>query len=414
LRPLYSIGIYIASYIIKSLALFNSKLKKGVIGRKETFRKLEDAIKQNDKVFWFHCASLGEYEQGLPVFEALKTKHPDYKIVLSFFSPSGYEVRKNTKIADVIIYLPLDTKANAKRFLDIVNPEYVIFVKYELWPNLLLELKRRKVNAILISAVFRESQSFFKWYGGFMTASLFAFKHIFTQDENSKNLLKTIDYNNVSVSGDTRFDRVLNQLKVDNSVSFIEEFKAHKLCLVFGSTWPEDDKLYLDFINSNENSDLKFVIAPHNIKPSYIASLKTQLKGKTICYSQLSNQDLSDYKVFILDTIGYLSKVYSYANIAYVGGGAGSTGLHNILEPAVFGIPILIGKNYEKFPEAKTLIDLGGVTSVGSSTAFNSTLNALITDDTLRKSQGDITKSFIDTNSGAVNRIMDYVEIIDL
>ncbi len=410
MRLLYSIGIYIASFIIKPLALFNSKLKQGVIGRKETFRKLEGAIKHGDKTFWFHCASLGEYEQGLPVFEALKTKHPDYKIVLSFFSPSGYEVRKNTKIADVVVYLPLDSKTNAKRFLDIVNPEYVIFVKYEIWPNLLLELKKRKINAILISAVFRESQSFFKWYGGFVTASLFAFKHIFTQDENSKKLLETIDYKNVSVSGDTRFDRVSNQLKVDNSVSFIEEFRAHKLCLVFGSTWPEDDKLYLGFINRNENSDLKFVLAPHNIKPSYMASLKTQLKVKTICYSELSNQNLSDYKVFILDTIGYLSKVYSYANIAYIGGGAGTTGLHNILEPAVFGIPLLIGKNYDKFPEAKTLINLGGITSLASSSAFNSTLNALITDETLRKSQGQITKSFIESNTGAVLKIMDYLE----
>lgn len=410
LKGLYSIGIYIASFVIKGLALFNTKLKQGVVGRKETFLKLKQAIQPNDKTFWFHCASLGEYEQGLPVFEALKAKHPEYKVVLTFFSPSGYEVRKNAPIADVVVYLPLDTSSNAKRFLDLVNPDYILFVKYEIWPNFLHEIKRRQLKAILISAVFRKDQAFFKWYGTYTKSALFGFEHIFTQDENSKLLLKSINYNAVSVSGDTRFDRVSNQLKVNNSVSFINEFKGENLCMVFGSSWPDDDKLYLDFINNNQN--LKFVIAPHNIKLSYIASLKTQLKVKTICFSELNeNENLSDYKVFILDTIGYLSKVYSYADIAYVGGGAGSTGLHNILEPAVFGIPILIGKNYDKFPEAKTLIELEGVTSVATSSAFNSALKALITDDTLRKKQGAITKSYIVSNTGAVVTIMDYLEV---
>ncbi|WP_405573426.1 3-deoxy-D-manno-octulosonic acid transferase [Winogradskyella sp. Asnod2-B02-A] len=411
MKGLYSIGIYIASFVIKIAAVFNSKLNKGVIGRKNTFSKLKNAIKPEDKTFWFHCASLGEYEQGLPVFEALKSKHPNHKVVLSFFSPSGYEVRKNAKIADVVVYLPLDTSAYAKRFLNLVHPDYILFVKYEIWPNFLHEIKKRNLNAILISAVFRKDQAFFKWYGGYMRSALFGFNHIFTQEENSKLLLKNIHYNSVSVSGDTRFDRVSNQLKIDNSVSFIEKFKDEKLCVVFGSTWPDDDKLYFDFINNPKNSKVKFVIAPHNIKPGYITSLKSQLKVKTICYSELNqNENLADFNVFILDTIGYLSKVYSYANIAYVGGGAGSTGLHNILEPAVFGIPILIGKNYKKFPEAKTLINLGGVRSLASSTAFNSTLNALITDNVLRKKQGEITKSFIDTNTGAVLKIMNYLE----
>ena len=400
-----------ASFVIKVAALFNTKLKKGVEGRKNTFSKLENNIKPEDKTFWFHCASLGEYEQGLPVFEALKAKHPNYKVVLSFFSPSGYEVRKNTAIADVVVYLPLDTTTNAKRFLDLVNPDYILFVKYEIWPNFLHEIKKRDLKAILISAVFRKDQAFFKWYGSYMTSALFGFKHIFTQNENSKVLLENIGYNSVSVSGDTRFDRVSNQLKIDNHVSFIEAFKANKSCVVFGSTWPDDDKLYLDFINNPENSNVKFIIAPHNIKPSYIASLKSQLKVKTICYSELNqNENLSDYNVFILDTIGYLSKVYSYADIAYIGGAAGSTGLHNILEPAVFGIPIIIGKNYEKFPEAKTLISKGGVTSVSSSEAFNSTLKAIISDDVLRKKQGEITKSYINSNTGAVLQIMDYLE----
>lgn len=411
MRLIYSIGIYIASFVIKLLALFNVKLKHGVLGRKNTFKILENSINKDDKTFWFHCASLGEYEQGLPVFEALKAKHPNYKVVLTFFSPSGYEVRKNAKIADFVTYLPLDTKTNAKRFLDLINPDYIIFVKYEIWPNFLLEIKKRQLKAILISAVFRKNQSFFKWYGGFMKSALFGFNHVFTQDENSENLLKSINYQNVSVSGDTRFDRVSNQLNMDNSVSFIDAFKDKKLCIVFGSTWPDDDKLFMDFINNNSNPNIKFLIAPHNIKTSYITSIKSQLKPNAISYSEMNGNDLSGYTIFIMDTIGYLSKAYSYADIAYVGGAAGSTGLHNILEPAVFGIPILIGTNYQKFQEAKTLINIGGVISVSSSKAFNSTMNGLINDTTLRFEKGNINRDFILKNKGAVIQILDYILI---
>jgi 3-deoxy-D-manno-octulosonic-acid transferase len=410
LRLLYSIVIYIAGFFIGLAALFNAKLKQGFKGRTQTFKKLTHAINKTDKTFWFHCASLGEYEQGLPVFEALKSKHPNYKIVLSFFSPSGYEVRKNTTLADVVVYLPLDIKKNARRFLDIVRPDFTIFVKYEIWPNFLTEIKKRDYNAILISALFRENQSFFKWYGGFMKSSLFAFNHIFTQNEVSKVLLAKIDYNTVSVSGDTRFDRVSNQLEIDNRVSFIETFKNNKTCIVFGSTWPDDDKLYIDYIN-NTNQDIKFIIAPHHLKPSYISALKSQLKVKYICFSEMNKNDLTDSNVFILDTIGYLSKVYSYADMAYVGGAAGNTGLHNILEPAVFGVPIIIGKNYDKFPEAKVLIDLGGVTSVSSAVVFESILNALISDITLRKKQGGINKEFIEKNRGAVIQILNFIRI---
>ncbi|BAO75012.1 3-deoxy-D-manno-octulosonic acid transferase [Winogradskyella sp. PG-2] len=411
MRVLYSLGIYIASFIVKLVALFNPKLKQGVSGRKETFNKLRNNIKPNDKTFWFHCASLGEYEQGLPVFEALKTKYPEYKIVLSFFSPSGYEVKKDTEIADVVVYLPLDTTSNAKRFLNLVNPDYIIFIKYEIWPNFLLEIKKRHLNAILISAVFRKSQSFFKWYGGFMTSALFAFKHIFTQDKNSKILLENIDYKSTSVSGDTRFDRVSNQLSINNSLSFIEEFVANKFCVVIGSTWPEDDKLYMNFINTNLNSNIKFIIAPHNVKANYTASLKSQLKTTTVSYSEMSDQNLADYSVFILDTIGYLSKVYSYADIAYVGGGAGSTGLHNILEPAVFGIPIIIGKNYDKFPEAKTLVNKGGVATAINPNTFESNLNTLLENSQLVENKGQINSRFIEKNKGAVIQILDYIRI---
>jgi len=411
LRILYSIGIFIASFIIKLIAIFNVKLKEGVDGRKQTFHKLDQALKPNDKTFWFHCASLGEYEQGLPVFEALKKQHPQYKIVLSFFSPSGYNVRKNSKIADVVVYLPLDSKENAKRFLTIVNPSYIVFVKYEIWPNYLHEIKKRQLKAILISAVFREKQSFFKWYGGFTRSSLFAFEHIFTQDENSKNLLQSINYTKVTVSGDTRFDRVLNQMEIDNTIDFIKNFKGDQLCVVFGSTWPEDDKLFLDFINRNADSAVKFIIAPHNIKPNYIASINSQLSVNTIQFSEMTNKDLGNYKVFILDTIGYLSRAYSYADIAYVGGGAGQTGLHNILEPAVFGIPILIGKNFEKFPEAIQLVAINGVTFISTKDEFEIAINRLIENPDQRQIQGSINRNYIENNSGAVIQILDSIRI---
>ncbi|WP_339624881.1 glycosyltransferase N-terminal domain-containing protein [uncultured Winogradskyella sp.] len=407
---MYSTGIYIASFLIKLIALFNPKLKKGVIGRRDTFKKLKKEIKPNDKTFWFHCASLGEYEQGLPVFEGLKLKYPDHKIVISFFSPSGYEVRKNAKLADVVIYLPLDTKQNAKRFLDLVNPNYIVFVKYEIWPNILLEVRKRNIKCILISAVFRKNQSFFKWYGGLTKSALFAFDHIFTQDDNSQNLLRTLGLPHVTVSGDTRFDRVSNQLTVDNSISFINTFKQDKLCVVFGSTWPDDDKLFIDYINKSDG-DIKFIIAPHDIKTSYIESLKSQLKVKTVCFSNMANKDLSTYSVFILDTIGYLSRVYSYADIAYVGGAAGSTGLHNVLEPAVFGVPILIGKNYKKFPEAEVLTGYGGITSITNRADLETALEVLVKQSNRRKKQGTINKTFIEKNRGAVIQILDYVRI---
>ena len=410
MRLLYSIGINIATIVIGLLALFNTKLRLGVIGRKETFKKLSESITANDKTLWFHCASLGEYEQGLPVFEALKEQYPDHKVILSFFSPSGYQVKQNSKIADVVVYLPLDTAQNAKRFINMVHPDYVIFIKYEFWPNFLNEIQGRKIKAILISALFRKEQSFFKWYGTFMTSSLFAFQHIFTQDKNSKDLLKSINYKSVSVSGDTRFDRVKNQLNIDNSIPFIEEFKNDKLCIVFGSTWPEDDKLYMHFIN-NSKDNLKFIIAPHNINTNYIETLISQLEVTSVKYSDKSQKDLSQYKVFILDTIGYLSKAYSYADIAYVGGAAGRTGLHNILEPAVFNIPLIIGKNYDRFPEAKKLIALGGLSSVSSLIEFERLINDLIHNKNLREEKGDINYQFIEKNKGAVVQILNYIRI---
>ncbi|WP_354667427.1 3-deoxy-D-manno-octulosonic acid transferase [Pseudotamlana agarivorans] len=409
---IYNIGMQLAEVVLNGGALVNDKLKKGVEGRKNTFNLLNKGIKPSDKTLWFHCASLGEYEQGLPVFKALRDHFKNHKIILSFFSPSGYEIRKNSPIADVVIYLPLDTKNNAKRFLDIVNPELTIFVKYDIWPVFLIELKKRQGRAILISAAFRENQSFFKWYGKPLREALFAFEHIFTQNEESKNLLKSINYNHVTVAGDTRYDRVTNQLDIDNTLDFIENFKDDKLCVVAGSTWPEGESLLINFINEQANKDLKFIIAPHQIKQEKVKQLQSQLQVPSVLFSKKEKYDLSEAKVFIIDTIGILTKIYNYADIAYVGGALGQTGLHNTLEPAVFGVPIIIGKHYNKFPEAKALINNGGMFSISSQNEFNSVLLSMIKNKDLRLQTGHKNEAFIKKNKGAVVQILNYLRIL--
>ncbi|MEZ4792679.1 MAG: glycosyltransferase N-terminal domain-containing protein [Gelidibacter sp.] len=411
LRFLYTIGIYIANFHLKIIALFNHKLKLGVKGRAKTFQILENAIQANDTTMWFHCASLGEYEQGLPVFKELRNEHPNHKIVLTFFSPSGYEIRKNTDIADVVVYLPMDTKHNAKRFLDVVHPELTIFVKYDIWPNYLIELKKRRLKAILISALFRKNQSYFKAHGAMLREALSAFQHIFVQDKMSEKLLKTINFNNVTIAGDTRFDRVSDQLNQNNTLPFIETFKGNDLCVVIGSSWPEDEELLIPFINANASKNVKYIIAPHTIKSNQINDLISKLNVKTVRYSEMDGKNLADYSVFIIDTIGLLSKIYSYADIAYVGGAMGTTGLHNILEPAVFGVPIIIGKNYDKFPEAKQMINEAGVVSILNYNELDNTLSGLINASSKRLELGQMNGQFITSNKGAVIRIVDSLHI---
>lgn len=409
MRTLYNIALYIAEFFLRILAFFNKKIKLGVAGRAETFKILEKHLSKQNRTFWFHCASLGEYEQGLPIFKKLRSDNPNHKIVLTFFSPSGYEIRKNTDVADVVVYLPMDTKRNAKRFVNLVHPELSIFVKYEIWPNYLYELKRQSLRALLISAVFRKEQSYFKFYGGMMRTALNTFEHIFVQDEPSMNLLNAAHFNKVTRSGDTRYDRVSDQLQQDNSLAFIEDFINGKLCIVIGSSWPEDDALLKTYINSQESTEVKFIIAPHNIKSSQITEFVNQLNKKTVLYSEKDNQVLSEFKVLIVDTIGLLSKIYAYADIAYVGGAMGQTGLHNILEPAVFGAPIIIGKNYRKFPEAYQMIEHGGVMSINNAAELQNLLDELITNPRKRKALGQLNQEFIKDNKGAVIQIMSYL-----
>ncbi|MCC1483814.1 3-deoxy-D-manno-octulosonic acid transferase [Winogradskyella immobilis] len=409
MKTLYSSGIHIANLFIKGASIFNKKLKLGVVGRSETFTRLKTHISEKDRTFWFHCASLGEYEQGLPVFQQLKEKYPTHKIVLSFFSPSGYEIRKDSPIADIAVYLPLDTKNNAKQFLDLVHPDLIVFVKYDIWPNFLEEIQQRQLRALLISATFRAEQSFFKSYGGFMRNALFAFEHIFTQDESSKILIEGIGYSSVSVSGDTRYDRVSHQLNIDNTLTHIETFKDNQTTIIFGSSWPEDDAIFIPLINSCKNKDIKFIIAPHNIKPSYTKSLVSQIESDTVSYTNMSSNTLQDYKVFILDTIGQLSKAYHYADIAYVGGAIGKTGLHNILEPAVFSLPIVIGNNHKKFPEAMKMQKNGGLFSISNQKEFNDIIHTLIEDQPFRVKSGQLNSDYITLHKGATTSIIEYL-----
>lgn len=411
MQLLYNIAIYLLKFAVYIGSFFDAKLKLGIEGRRETFKKLKQTISNTDKVFWFHCASLGEYEQGLPVFERLKKAHPDYKVVLSFFSPSGYEIRKNAPIADVVVYLPIDTPHNAQTFLELVHPSFIVFVKYEIWINYLKFIKKQGRRAILISALFREHQVFFKWYGGLFKKALNAFEHIFVQNVTSELLLKRINYQTVTIAGDTRFDRVIQNQIASKQLDQIAAFVGNSLCMVVGSSWPEDEVLWTTFINKNDLTNLKFILVPHNVDASHVAKLKANLKIASILYSESEKAHLKSSNVLIVDTIGLLSSIYSYAQIAYVGGAMGSTGLHNILEPAVYGIPIITGKNIEKFPEAKAMIKNGGLISVKNFDTFEQTLNKLINNFTYREELGAMNKHFIQLNQGAVNQIMTLVRI---
>lgn len=391
--------------------MFNKKIKLFYQGRKETFSKLE-SISKTDKVVWFHAASLGEFEQGRPIIEELKELYSDYKIVVTFFSPSGYEIRKSYPLADVICYLPLDTKSNVKKFIKLVHPDMAVMIKYEFWPNLLSELKKHGAPTILISGIFRKKQSFFKWYGGFMREKLTAFNHFFVQNETSKNLLNSIDFQNATIAGDTRFDRVYDILQQDNSLDFISEFKNSQYTVIAGSTWKEDEELIINYINNNATDDEKFIIAPHNINQKQIKELQSLINKKTILFSEKEGKLLSNYQVFIIDTIGLLTKIYSYADVAYVGGGL-ATGLHNILEPATYGVPVIFGGNkYNKFQEAIDLLEIGGAKTVTNTNEFSSNFALLKSGKKLREQMGNVNHNYILKNVGATKTIITYLKNI--
>jgi len=406
---LYNILVFVASFLLKVIALFNTKIALFVNGRNQTFQKLS-VLKKNDKIVWFHAASLGEFEQARPIIEVIRKKYKNYKIVVTFFSPSGYEIRKNYELADVVCYLPLDSKKNVRTFIKKLQPMLAVFIKYEFWPNLLNELKRNQIPTILVSGRFLKKHSFFKFYGGFMRKSLQAFHHFFVQDSASKDLLNSINFSNVTVSGDTRFDRVYEILQQDNTLDFIKEFKNNQYTVVAGSTWKEDDELLVNYINNSASEDEKFIIAPHNINPKEIARLKKSIQKKVVLFSEKSNTNLNEFQVFIIDTIGLLTKIYKYADVAYVGGGL-ATGLHNLLEPATFGVPVVFGGNkYHKFNEVVDLVALKGCISISDKPTFSAIFTKLRDDVSFREKTGTINKKYIEDHIGATEIAMRFID----
>ena len=410
MRFIYNLLISVVWLGLNLILLFNEKIRLFVTGRRETFEILRRSIKDGNQVIWIHAASLGEYEQGLPILERLKKEYPEHKILLTFFSPSGYEVKKNSSPADVVAYLPMDSKSNVKRFLDIANPSIAIFIKYEIWPNYLQELQKRSIPTLLISALFSKRQIFFKSYGGFMRKSLKSFHHFFVQDENSKGLLQNLGFTNVTVSGDTRFDRVSQILERDNQLDFMQTFKQDKTCFVAGSTWPEDEKILVEYINSSSTA-FKFVLAPHTMKASQMDKLVNSISKKVLKYSEIDSNEVSSADVLIIDTIGLLTKIYSYADIAYVGGGF-ATGLHNTLEPAVFGIPVIIGPQYQGYKEAEALVENKGIIPIDSFDSFKTVLTRFTENPQLVESTGKINANYIKKNQGASNRIIAHIQSI--
>ena len=402
---IYDITLFFLSISIRIAALFgNAKAKLWIEGRKNIFQKVKNKISElntpNSKLIWFHCASLGEFEQGRPLIESIKALSlgrgvgGEAKIILTFFSPSGYEIRKNYEHANAVFYLPLDTKENAKKFIELIQPSMVFFIKYEFWYHYFMELHKRKIPVYVVSAIFRPDQLFFKWYGGLFRKLLKTVKHFFVQNENSKSLLNSLGINNVTVSGDTRFDRVFDTCQNVKSFPLIEKFKDNKKVLIAGSTWEQDEKLLVELATLSPSplsqgrgvgGEVKLIIAPHEIHESHIQSIIQQLKNLTIVrYSQANEENVKGADVLVIDNIGMLSSLYQYGNIAYIGGGF-SKGIHNILEAATFGMPVIFGPNYEKFQEAKELIRLGGAFSIDSYEALEKTINFLLGDELVLK-----------------------------
>jgi 3-deoxy-D-manno-octulosonic-acid transferase len=381
--------------------MWNPKARLWVNGRNHF-----PVFNSEKKKIWFHCASLGEFEQGRPVLESLKEKFPQYEIVLSFFSPSGYEVRKNYPLADYVIYLPIDTPKNAKKLIQTINPALVIWVKYEYWFHYLSQLKSNHIPVILISGIFRKSQPFFKSYGGFWKNMLKCFNVVFVQDETSIELLKSIDITNTAISGDTRFDRVCAIAAENKTLPEIAAFTKDDFTVVAGSTWEDDENLIAPFIQKNKS--VKFIIAPHEISPSNLNRLKAKFDN-TIFYSEWKNNLTSTNHVLIIDNIGMLSALYKYASVAFIGGGFNKSGIHNTLEAAVYGKPIFFGPNYQKFAEAVSLVEKGGAFSVKSSSEFNESLTILMQNENKLVEASKLSHAFVKSKIGATAIIINYV-----
>ncbi|MDB5134974.1 MAG: 3-deoxy-D-manno-octulosonic acid transferase [Mucilaginibacter sp.] len=398
---IYNLGVRFYFFLILIASFFNKKAKLWINGRKNI------SYQNYQQCAWFHFASLGEFEQGLPVLIKFKEHYPDIKIVLTFFSPSGYEIRKNTPFADAVYYLPLDTPSNARKFIKTINPTIAIFTKYEYWYHFFNELDQRGIPLYIISGIFRPGQIFFRWYGGLHRRMLSFVTYFFVQDEDSKTLLQKIGITNVSVSGDTRFDRVWANAQQPKSIPAISKFKdGHKL-FIAGSTWPADEELVAQLVSNYP--DWKFIFAPHEINEEKINSLAGILPiNSAIKYSQLTTHNTQ--QVLIIDNIGILSSLYQYGDIAYIGGGFGA-GIHNTLEAAAFGLPVIFGPNYDRFKEAKDLIALKGGFSINNIDTIKNTVRVLVEDEGQCKALGEKIKEYVRNNTGATEMIINHIDL---
>lgn len=403
---IYRIIIFLYTLAIRLAAPFNERAGKWVKGRKHLFSHIKEKISRTHgrKTVWFHCASLGEFEQGRPVMEAIRQKSPDVFIVLTFFSPSGYEIRKNYDQADLVTYLPVDTPKNARWFLDEIRPDIAVFVKYEFWYFFLRELRKRDIPTLLISAIFRKEQLFFKNYGKFYLNMLRFFTRIFVQDPDSRKILNDAGIPNVEVSGDTRYDRVLMIAENPAHIPQAESFARGHTVIVAGSTWPEDEKLLVQYILGNHRP-YRWIIAPHEINESHIASLMKALSGKAERFSQLKGTPDSRVHVLVIDNVGILSSLYALGDVAYIGGGFGK-GIHNLLEAAVYGVPVIFGPNYHKFREAHDLIRINSGFSISSFEELSPILNQFYDQPEQRKSAGKSGRELIRKKAGATQQIV--------
>lgn len=416
---------YMGQIIYNSLSFFgqlllrplqwvgSKKLRAFWNGRDNTWEQLEILDPANDKRLWMHCASLGEFEQGRPILEWLRQKYSEHQIVLSFFSPSGFAPKQKTPLADLVVYLPWDSPSKAKKFLDSVAPSAAYIVKSDLWPNYLTQLRQRNIPTYVIAARFKSKHWIFGPAGGFMRDHLKGLTHLFVQDQNSLDLLKKHGINHCSISGDTRFDRVWAQSKQDNSLDFLEVFKTDEPCVILGSSWPADHNIWLETINLFTAKGVKFIIAPHDLNPDEIQRLLSKITSPSAVYNGNITPDISSARVLIINTIGHLSRAYASVDLAYVGGGMGHSGLHNILEPASFGLPILIGPVYEKFPEAIDLIERKGIQVVSQDGEVAQIMEQWLNDSSDFKLMGTINRDYIQQQSGATKHIISRLESID-
>ncbi len=404
----YNIGISLYAFGIRIASLFNPKAKLWIKGRKNIFDQLAAIDFSEATVVWIHAASLGEFEQGRPIIEQIKTDYPASKILLTFFSPSGYEIRKNYDLADWVFYLPIDSKKNAQRFLNRINPTLAIFIKYELWYHFLYELQQAKIPTLLVSALFRKDQFFFKSYANGFKKVIQGLDHIFVQNKHSKNILLEQGITKVTVSGDNRVDRVLKIAAEKQSFPSIEQFTKGSPVMVCGSTWASDEEILSYYINKHPKK-WKYIIAPHDISSSRISYIENLFQVKSVRFSEADKNKLQDYDLLIIDNIGMLSSIYQYGKIAYIGGAFGK-GLHNTLEPIAFGLPVIFGPNYQKFEEAVSLVEQEGGFSIQSAPAFEAVVDKL-EKDTFYQSASNKARDYIENNKGATQEVLNYIKI---